>query len=168
MQQWFDFKTVGCSRKEKKKQNFSLNWKKKFWDLLRSFYHPMTGLTQLSPWIRVICSISISSLRFWDQERKWRSFFKLEKEKKKTTLQTLHPFIVKGGYVPWFYFTQRKRLKTFRKLAWKSPKLIDHHNHSTERENPKSSKLEEPLNIGRATEHQRIHSGKEPHKCPGC
>lgn len=47
MQQWFDFKTVGCSRKEKKKQNFCLNWKKKFWDLLRSFYHPMTGLTQL-------------------------------------------------------------------------------------------------------------------------
>lgn len=34
-------------KKKKKKQNFSLNWKKKFWDLLRSFYHPITGLTQL-------------------------------------------------------------------------------------------------------------------------
>lgn len=92
----------------------------------------------------------------------------LQTKKRKKTLRTLHPFIVKRGCVPWFYFTQRKRLKTFRKLAWKSPKLIDHHNPSTERENPKSSNLEEPLDIVRPTEHQRIHSGKEPHKCPGC
>ena len=89
MQQWFDFKTVGVQgKKETKKQRNKISvliGRKSFGIYLEEFLSSHDWFnTTLSPWIRVICSISISSLRFWDQERKerkWRSFFKVEKEK---------------------------------------------------------------------------------------
>lgn len=96
---WLQDSWVFKERKKKKKQNFSLNWKKSFGIYLEEFLSSHDWFnTTLSPWIRVICSISISSLRFWDQERKerkWRSFFKVEKEK--TTCELcIHSVTLKG------------------------------------------------------------------------